>query len=90
MEENDAENIRKVIGKSLILGFWELNVCSYKSWVDCFDSLRLFFLLLLKWKSTNITYEKYVQHYTLNVGSIGKPVSFVFPPEVQHFLGKQN
>ena len=43
MEEKDADNMRKVLCKSFIQLFWELNLCSYKYRVDCFDSLRLFF-----------------------------------------------
>ena len=43
VEEKDADNIRKVLCKSFIQWFWELNLCSYKYRVDCFDSLRLFF-----------------------------------------------
>ena len=35
------EVIRKVLGKSFIQWFWELNLCSYKNRVDCFDSLLL-------------------------------------------------
>ena len=57
---NNADNIRKVLCKSFIQRFWELNLCSYKHQVDCFDSLRLsvFFCCCwstLKWKSRNIT-----------------------------------
>ena len=57
VEEKDADNIRKVLCKSFIQWFWELNLCSYKNRVDCFDSLRLSVMLLslLKWKSSNIT-----------------------------------
>ena len=54
VEEKDADNIRKVLCKSFIQCFWELNLCCFKYRVDCFGSLR-FFLLLLKWKSRNIT-----------------------------------
>ena len=39
-EEKDADNIRKVFCESFIQWFWELNLCSYKYRVDCFDSLR--------------------------------------------------
>ena len=39
-EEKDADNIRKVFCESFIKWFWELNLCSYKYRVDCFDSLR--------------------------------------------------
>ena len=35
--------------------FWELNLCCYKYQINCFGSLRLFFVLLLKWKSRNVT-----------------------------------
>ena len=38
VEEKDADNIRKV--NHSFSGFWELNLCSYKYRVDCFDSLR--------------------------------------------------
>ena len=30
VEENDADNIRKVLCKSFIQWFWELNLCCYK------------------------------------------------------------
>ena len=50
VEEKDADNIRKVLCKSFVQWFWELNLCSYKYRVDCFDWLRLFFC-----KSRNIT-----------------------------------
>ena len=40
VEEKDADNIRKVLCKSFIQWFWELNLCCYKYRVDCFDSLR--------------------------------------------------
>ena len=58
--EKDGDNIRKVLWKSFIQCFWELNLCSYKYRVDCFDALRLsiFFCCYwstLKWKSRNIT-----------------------------------
>ena len=43
VEEKDADNIRKVLCKSFIQWFWELNLCCYKYRVDCFGSLRLFF-----------------------------------------------
>ena len=43
VEEKDADNIRKILCRSFILWFWELNLCSYKYRVDCFGSLRLFF-----------------------------------------------
>ena len=43
VEEQDADNVRKVHGKSFIQWIWELNLCSYKYRVDCFDSLQLFF-----------------------------------------------
>ena len=43
VKENDADNIRKVLCKSFIQWFWELNLCCYKYRVDCFGSLRLFF-----------------------------------------------
>ena len=55
VEEKDADNIRKVLGKSVIHWFWELNLCCYEYPIDCFGLLWLFFLLLLKWKSRNIT-----------------------------------
>ena len=54
VEEKHADSIRKVFCKSFIQWFWELNLCCYKYRGDCFDSLRLF-LLLLKWKSRKIT-----------------------------------
>ena len=41
VEEKDADNIRKVLCKSFIQWFWELNLCSYKYRVACFDSLHL-------------------------------------------------
>ena len=63
--------IRKGLCKSFIQWFWELNLCSYKYQVHCFDSLRLFFCCC--W-SESLEYNK-----TLNVRSLGKPVSFVFP-----------
>ena len=40
VEEKDADNIRKVLCKSFIQRFWELNLCSYKYRVDCFNSVR--------------------------------------------------
>ena len=43
LEEKDANNIRKVLCKSFIQLFWELNLCGYKYWVNCFGSLQLFF-----------------------------------------------
>ena len=60
VEEKDADNMRKVLCKSLIQWFWELNLCSYKNRVNCFDSHRLsvFFCCcfsMLKWNSRNIT-----------------------------------
>ena len=74
VEEKDADNIRKVLGKSVIQWFWELNLCCYEYPIDCFGLLWLFFLLLLKWKSRNIT--KHLMSGPLNSG---KPISFVFP-----------
>ena len=44
VEEKDADNIRKVLCKSFIQRFRELNLCCYKYRVDCFGSLRLFFV----------------------------------------------
>ena len=44
--EKDADNIRnrrKVLCKSFIQWFGELNLCYYKYRVDCFGSLRLLF-----------------------------------------------
>ena len=58
VEEKDADNIRKVLCKSFIQWFWELNLCCYKYRVDCFGSFSfapVILLLLLKWKSRNIT-----------------------------------
>ena len=60
MEEKHADSIRKVLCKSFIQWFWELNLRSFKYWVDCFDLLRLsvFFCCCwstLKWKFRNIT-----------------------------------
>ena len=43
MEEKDADNIRKVLCKSFIQWFWELNLCCYKYRVDYFGSLWSFF-----------------------------------------------
>ena len=43
VEEKDAGNIRKVLCKSFIQWFQELNLCRHKYRVDCFGSLRLFF-----------------------------------------------
>ena len=59
-EKKDAENIRKVLSKFFIQWFWEVNLYSYKYWVNCFDSLHLsvFFCCCwstLKWKSRNTT-----------------------------------
>ena len=42
VEENEADNIRKVLCKSFIQWFWQLNLCCYKYRVDCLGSLRLF------------------------------------------------
>ena len=56
VEEKDADNIRKVLCKSFIQWFWELNLCCYKYRVDCFGSLRLFFCCCSeRSKSGNIT-----------------------------------
>ena len=56
VEENDADNIRKVLCKSFIQWFWELNLCCYKYRVNCFGSLRLFFCCWSeRLKSGNIT-----------------------------------
>ena len=73
VEENDADNIRKVLRKSSIHWFWELNLYSYKNRVNCFDSLWLFFCCCWS-ESLEILYNK-----TLDVRSLRKPVSFVFP-----------
>ena len=59
VDKKDADNIRKVLCKSFISWFSELNLCSYKYRVHCFDALRLsiFFCCywsMLKWKSRNI------------------------------------
>ena len=54
-EEKDAENIRKVLCKSFIQWFWELNLCSYKVPSRLFWFAPVILLLLLKWKSRNIT-----------------------------------
>ena len=43
VEEKEAANIRKVLCKSFIPWFWELNLCSYQNGVDSFDSLWFFF-----------------------------------------------
>ena len=43
VEENDADNTRKVLRKSFIQWFWELNLWCYNYRVDCFGSFRLFF-----------------------------------------------
>ena len=87
VQEKDANNVRKVLCKSFLHWFWELNLWSYKCRVDCFGSFRLFdLLLLLKWKSRNMTKK-------LNVRSLGKPVSFVFPRVLMipsGLSGKQN
>ena len=71
VEENDADNIRKVLCKSFIQRFWEWNLCCYKYRVDCLGSLRLFSCCC--W-SESLEYNK-----TLNVRSLGKPVNFVSP-----------
>ena len=56
VQEKDANNVRKVLCKSFLHWFWELNLWFYKCRVDCFGSFRLFdLLLLLKWKSRNMT-----------------------------------
>ena len=47
--------IRKVLCKSFIQWFWELNLCCYKYQLNFLGSLRLFFVLLFKWKSRNVT-----------------------------------
>ena len=90
VEEKDADNIRKVLCKSFIQWFWELNLCCYKYRVDCFGSLRLFSCCC--WSESLET--------TLNVRSLRKPVSFVFPRvlmfpstssrETSGLSGKQN
>ena len=41
MEEKDADAIRELLCKSFIQWFWQLNLCSYKYWVNFFDSLCL-------------------------------------------------
>ena len=43
VEEKDAGNIRKVLCKSFIQCFWELNLCRFKYRVDCSGSFRFFF-----------------------------------------------
>ena len=43
VEKKDADNVRKVLCKSFIKWFRELNLCCYKYRVGCFGSLRLFF-----------------------------------------------
>ena len=60
MEEKDADNIGKVLFKSFIRWFWELNLCSYKYRVVLFwfAPLSVFFCCCwstLKRKSRNIT-----------------------------------
>ena len=56
VEEKGAANIGKVLCKSFIQWFWELNLCSYKYRVECLFWLApVIRLLLLKWKSRNIT-----------------------------------
>ena len=81
VEENDADNIRKGLGKSFIRWFWELNLYSYKNRVNCFDSLWLFFCCCWS-ESLEILYNK-----TLDVRSLRKPVSFVFPRVLTVSLG---
>ena len=49
VEEKDADNIRKVLCKSFIQWFWELNLCSYKYRVDYFGSLRLSIFFYCCW-----------------------------------------
>ena len=48
VEEKDADNIRKVLFKSFIQWFWELDLCCYKYRVDCFGSLHLLFFCYLE------------------------------------------
>ena len=55
VKEKYAENIRKVLCKSFIQWFWELNLCSYKVPSRLFWFAPVILLLLLKWKSRNIT-----------------------------------
>ena len=43
VEEKDADNIRKVLCKSFIQCFWELNLRCFKYRVDCFGCRRSFF-----------------------------------------------
>ena len=74
VEENDADNIRKVLCKSLIQWFWELNLCCYKYRVDCLGSLRLF--LCCCWNEF-LKYNK-----TLNVRSLGKTKLTGFPRDL--------
>ena len=50
VEEKDADNIRKVLCKSFIQWFGELNLCCYKYRVDCFGSLRLTSLVAVEVK----------------------------------------
>ena len=54
VEETDADNMRKVLCKSFIKWFWELNLCCYKYRVNYFGSQAGYSLLLLKWKSRNL------------------------------------
>ena len=59
VEEKYADNIRKILCKSFIQWFWELNLCCYKSSVPSrlFWLAPVIFLLLLKWswESRNVT-----------------------------------
>ena len=43
VEEKGVDNIKKVLCKSFIQLFSELDLCCYKYLVHCFGSLRLFF-----------------------------------------------
>ena len=56
VEEKDADNIRKVLCKSFIQWFWELNLCSYKYRVVLFwfAPLKRILLLLLKYVEVKV------------------------------------
>ena len=72
VEEKDGDNIRKVLCKSFIQWFWELNflLLSTKSTV-LIRSGYFFFV------AVEVKVQKY--NKALNVRSRGKPVSFVLP-----------
>ena len=79
VEEKDIDNIRKVLCKSFIQWFEELNLSTEST-------------VLVRSGYSSVAVEVKVKKYnkTLNVRSLGKPVSFVFPRVLMFPSTKQN